>query len=401
MGTRTGGHREGEAVMYPHQAGSPGQKRPLSPSPRSSVEAFGQKWARRRVFIRAACVFVALLMISALQELTPASLVHWHYILQRAYYVPIILGGIALGWRGGIISAAIASVCYFASAASPNEPTPYEWLDEGLEGMMFCVVGCMTGIFADRERRQKKQLQENAQQLTKLYTELQDSFEHMKRTERLSALGQLSAGLAHEIRNPLASIEGAATVLQGAPDCEQRRSEFLQIIQKECRRLDRLLTNFLEFARPRPPAFMSTDIGLVLDSVIVLAGHALSPGCITLSKQLSDNMPVIDCDAEQLKQVMLNLTLNAIQAMPHGGQITLSAGVEHRQAVIQVVDEGLGIRPDHLDRIFDPFFTTKANGTGLGLAVAHQIVQQHGGSVVARRNPSEGMTFAIMLPLRH
>jgi hypothetical protein len=101
-------------------------------------------------------VFVALLMIFALQGLIPASLVHWHYILQRAYYVPIILGGIVLGWRGGIISATIAGMCYFASGVSPNEP--YEWLDQGLEGMMFCVVGCMTGIFADRERRQKNQL---------------------------------------------------------------------------------------------------------------------------------------------------------------------------------------------------------------------------------------------------
>jgi signal transduction histidine kinase len=362
-------------------------------------------WLRRKDGLRdsffwATLVVLSFCVVSGLLELTPASLVHWHYILQRAFYVPVIIGALVFGWRGGLISAGVATLCYFAFTKSPQEATPYLRLDNSLEGMMFFVVGGITGVFADRQRQHRQKLQQNAEQLANLYTELQKSFEGMKRTERLSALGQLAAGLAHELRNPLASIEGAATVVQREPYSEQRRTEFLSIIEKECHRLDRLITDFLEFARPHAPEFMPTDIALVLDSVIVLASHALNSQCIALRKRVSENMPPIECDPEQLKQVLLNLVLNAIQAMPFGGEITLSTEIELGQAVIQIKDQGSGIETDHLERIFDPFFTTKPDGTGLGLAVAHQIIEQHGGSVVASRNSDKGMTFAVKLPLQ-
>src|SRR5277367_299756 len=140
----------------------------------------------------------------------------------------------------------------------------------------------------------------------------------MKRAERIYALAQLSAGLAHEIRTPLASLEGAASLVQRETQSVEQRREFLGIIHKESQRLNRLLTSFLEFAKPRPPELKMVEIGELLDSVIILVRHACDAGRLQLKKNIELGLPMVECDPEQLKQVLINLVLNACQAMPHG-----------------------------------------------------------------------------------
>ncbi len=221
----------------------------------------------------------------------------------------------------------------------------------------------------------------------------------MKRGERLYAIGQLSAGLAHEIRNPLASIAGASAILRRSPQSEDRRSECLDIIHKECERLNRLLTNFLDFARPRAPKYQRTDIDPLIDSVLELASHAIGRRGIALRKEVASNLKPLECDPEQLKQVLLNLMINAVQASPDGAEVVVAARMREGQMLVEVRDQGCGVSPEHRERIFDPFFTTKDNGTGLGLSVAHQIVEQHGGILTAEANPKRGMTFSLLLPL--
>jgi two-component system, NtrC family, sensor histidine kinase HydH len=235
--------------------------------------------------------------------------------------------------------------------------------------------------------------------LHQAHRELQQNFQAMKRAERLSALGQLSAGLAHEIRNPLASIEGAAAVVQRETESEERRREFLDIIRKESRRLNRLLTSFLDFAKPRQPNLEIVEIDALLDSVIILARHTGDGAQLELRKQIEPGLTTIECDAEQLKQVLLNLIMNAIQAMPHGGSVVLAAQRSDTKVTIDVRDHGQGIKEDNLDRVFDPFFTTKENGSGLGLSIAHQIIRQHGGMLTILRNLPHGVTARISLPL--
>jgi signal transduction histidine kinase len=272
---------------------------------------------------------------------------------------------------------------------------------EAMEILDFFLVGLVTGILADRERRQKDSLKRTTTQLDAVYKELQQSFERMKRSERLSAIGQLSAGLAHEIRNPLASIGGAAAILRKNSESAERREEFLEIIEKECLRLNRLLTNFLEFARPRLPQYQLTEVGPILESVIGLAAHSVGRQPIQLRTDIAPDMPAIKCDPEQIKQVLLNLTINSVQAMPDGGEIVLSTRVDGSRVVIEVKDQGPGISPDNLDKIFDPFFTTRDTGTGLGLSVAHQILSQHGGILNAKNNSDRGASFSLFLPIQH
>jgi signal transduction histidine kinase len=264
---------------------------------------------------------------------------------------------------------------------------------------VFCLVGLTAGVLTDRQRKQQHALQNTTDQLRQAHQELQENFESMKRAHRLSALGQLSAGLAHEIRTPLASIEGAATVLQRESPSKERLLEFLEIIHKESRRLDRLLNRFLSFAKPPKPDLKLIEIDQLLESVIGLARHADGNGRLELKKEIRPAASVVECDPEQMKQVLLNLVMNAVQAMPRGGTVVLAALRDKDRILIDVEDQGTGIAQEDVERVFDPFFTTKDAGTGLGLSVAHQIVRQHGGSLTILRNSADGSTFRVSLPL--
>ena len=353
----------------------------------------------RNDIARVVGVIAVIAAISLVHYLTPDSMVQVHYLVQRLFYVPVVYAGLYFGWRGGLGAAVLSGLAYLPQILATWKLSPSNSINQCAEVVFFCIAGVTAGFLADRERRQKKILQNTAAQLSQVYGELQDNFERMKRAERLYALGQLSAGLAHEIRNPLASIEGAASVLLHEPASVERRTEFLQIIQKECQRLNRLLSNFLNFARPRAPEFALVSVEQILDSVIALAAHAVRRNQIVLRKQVSDDLTEFECDSEQLTQLLLNLTINAIQAMPEGGEILLSARRDGANAVIEVRDQGTGISEDNLEKIFDPFFTTKESGTGLGLSVAHQIAARQGGVLSAAKNPEKGMTFCLELPV--
>jgi signal transduction histidine kinase len=343
-------------------------------------------------------VLAAVATIGVLQYLTPATSTHWLYILQRLYYVPIVFAALNAGWRGGLTVALLAGAAFAIGTPSIWRVPPVDVLDQCLEICVFCLVGGLAGLLSDRQRKQEFALRRTSEQLDKAHRELHENFEAMKRAERLYALGQLSAGLAHEIRNPLASIEGAAAVVQREGQSEERRREFLDIIQKESRRLNRMLTSFLDFAKPRPPDLRMVEIDSLLESVIGLARHAGANSKLELRKEIQPGLVMVQCDAEQMKQVLLNLVMNAIQAMPEGGRVLLAAQQQGTGIAIDVQDQGCGISNGSLDRIFDPFFTTKQTGSGLGLSVAHQIVSQHRGTLKIVQNSPAGLTVRVSLP---
>jgi two-component system sensor histidine kinase HydH len=344
---------------------------------------------------------VAMVLISGvLQYLAAPSQMHWVYVLQRLYYVPTVLAGLSMGRRGGLGIALLAGGAFAIGTPSIWTVSRVDALDQCLEICVFCLVGTLSGVLTDRHRQQEATLRRTSDQLRKAHQELEQNFERMKRAERIYALAQLSAGLAHEIRTPLASLEGAAALVQRETQSEERRREFLEIIQKESRRLSRLLTSFLEFARPKQPDLTMVKIGEVLESVIILVRHAGDAGRFEFRTQIESGLPMLKCDPEQLKQVLLNLVMNACQAMPRGGIVLLEARCNGNSINIDVHDRGGGIHEENLDRIFDPFFTTKEQGTGLGLSVAHQIVSQHEGTMIIVDNSPRGVTVRVSLPLK-
>lgn len=356
---------------------------------------------RRPDLVRGAVVAVGVVSASLLHFFTPPHFILWHNVFQRLYYLPIVYAAVYFGWRGGLVASAAAAILYIPHILMSWHGMPEYAANQYAEIIVFFLVGATTGVLADRERKRRQELQVTTEQLSRVYRELQDSFEKLKRADRLSAIGELSASLAHEIRNPLGSIEGAAQILEQPQTTEEMRREFLGVIRKESRRLSRLLANLLDFARPRPPEFQAVDVRPVIDSVVTLLAHTAEQSAIQLRKDLPPSLPSVESDSEQLKQVILNLTINAIQAMPEGGEIEISAA-ENNDAgiVIAVKDQGVGIPGENVEKIFDPFFTTKSGGTGLGLSVAHQIITQHGGVITAERNPDRGMTFSVLIPIR-
>jgi two-component system, NtrC family, sensor histidine kinase HydH len=349
--------------------------------------------------------WVALVLIvgaiATAQHITPLDRIQWHYIFPRLYYFPIVFAALYDGWRGGLLIALLSSAAFFQQLLFSSDLLTERLINRYLELISFCSLAVLTGVYTDRERQQKKRYQEVVSKLSDVYQTLQTNFEGMKRAERLSAIGHLSAGLAHEIRNPLASISGAASILKRHLPPNEKLERCVHIIDAECQRLNRLLTSFLNFARPRLPTFQQTNLRALLKDVIQLAEHALSRKQILFRTEVISDLPEVECDPDQLRQVLLNLLINAIEASLDCATVTLAADAEDGKVVIRVIDEGSGVAPEHIEKLFDPFFTTKESGTGLGLPVAHQIVGQMGGHLSARRNADRGMTFSVALPLKH
>ncbi len=334
---------------------------------------------------------LAILAASVLHYVTPHSRLLLHNLFQKLYYLPIIYAAIAFGWRGGLLAAMASALCYIPHILTWRHQ-PYYAMSQYAELILFFLVGATTGLLADQGRKRRQQLEATTRQL-------QESLEQVKRADRLSAVGQLAASLAHEIRNPLGSIEGATNIIRSPATSDEIREGSLNIIQKECQRLNRLLTNLLDFARPRLPEFRAVDLPRLIDSIFALVGPNAQLQHVVLKKSVLHAPVSLKSDSEQLKQVLLNLVINAIQAMPAGGELEVAIDQRDGQAIISVKDQGAGIAEENMDRIFDPFFTTKEAGTGLGLSVAHQVITQHGGRIQAERNPDRGMTFSISLPL--
>ncbi len=341
---------------------------------------------------------MTIAVVSLLHYLTPTSHVWLHPLLQRAYYIPILLMALLFGLRGGILAAALSGLLYvphiLMSWASEPEYRAAQFIEIG----MFFVVGGLTGLLADHERAQRSKVEETARKLSEVYAQLQSSFEQLRRADRLSALGELSAGLAHEIRNPLGSIEGALQILLRPSLAPEAKDEFGHLAQKEVDRLKGLLTNFLDFARPQAPKRVPAEPVQLLESVSKLAAETAKMSGTRVRVESADSVPPVWVDPEQMIQVLLNLVINAVQAMPSGGEVVLRTLSKSESVVLEVQDEGVGIPPEDLERVFDPFVTTRSDGTGLGLSIAYQIVNQHGGHITARRNSERGMTFAVTLP---
>jgi two-component system, NtrC family, sensor histidine kinase HydH len=227
-------------------------------------------------------------------------------------------------------------------------------------------------------------------------------YERMKERDRLAALGEMAAGLAHEIRNPLGAIKGAAQLLAPGPGGEPVReaSEFLDIIVEEANRLNRVVSQFLDYARPYAGKLDPLDLNEVLRKTIQLLPPVTEGAPPTETFLELGELPSVRGDAEQLRQVFLNLALNAVQAMPDGGKLTVTTVARPTNATVEVRfrDTGIGIAPSVMKNLFIPFFTTKQKGTGLGLPISQRIIESHGGRIDARSGDGAGATFTVTLP---
>jgi len=302
----------------------------------------------------------------------------------------------ALAQRWGVGAAVVA--CLTAEERKLgvlmlSRATPYRWPAEAVELAEALAAQAAVAI-------QKAHLYDERR---RAYQELKDAQARMIQSEKLAAVGIFASGLAHEVRNPLNSVALQLSLLErrAAPLEAKVSSEILEligIIREEVKRLDGLVSDFLELSRAGRLQRRPTDLDALLDDVMRLLRPEARGRGITLRRQPLDGpLPELALDAEKLKQVVINLVRNAIEAMPDGGVVTLESGKGGGAAIVQVRDTGPGL-PDGQD-VFQLFFTSKPGGTGLGLPIAQQIVLEHGGELVASSEPGKGATFTIRLPL--
>jgi signal transduction histidine kinase len=351
--------------------------------------------------------WIPCLVITALHYKTPAHHTWVHDVARRLYYLPILFAAFSEGVRGGISLSVFASLIYFPHAfTSLVSRDPGDALEKGLEILLYNIVAVVAGLLVDRERREREKQERLAAKLSSALEEQRRIESQLIRAGRLGALGEMTAGIAHEIKNPLHAMKGTAEILRDVvpPDAPERRMLDLHI--GEIDRLAQAAERFLKFASPAPADRRPLDLREIIGRVSSLVEtQARKEGVTTdVLPYPGEEPPMVLGDPDQLTQLLLNIAINGVQAMAprHGGTLTFSLGRdrkgEKRIFVIRVANTGPAIPADQLERIFDPFFTTKDGGTGLGLSIGSRIADQHDGVLSVRNLPAgAGVEFSLAL----
>jgi signal transduction histidine kinase len=233
-----------------------------------------------------------------------------------------------------------------------------------------------------------------------IYRDMSLKDKQIMQAEKMAAIGELAAGIAHEIRNPLGIITGSAETVRKHED-RKIREEMTKYILEESHRINGLISTFLDFARPKEPKLVSCDLREVLEKTLLLLSPQAKTLGVEIKKEISQKPLQVSIDPDQIRQAFTNLGVNALEAMPQGGILKVTILDNNRDKIwVRFSDTGNGISKEVAAKVFDPFFTTKEGGTGLGLSIAHRIVTQHGGEIRMEGEEGKGSTFTITLPLK-
>jgi hypothetical protein len=245
----------------------------------------------------------------------------------------------------------------------------------------------------------------NFNRMVQQLRESREEIEHLHRTqmsraEHFATLGELATGLAHEIRNPLAGIAGVIEIVGRDLPTTSPAKTVVKEMRQEIGQINRILSDLLETARPRAPQMRSSDLNTTVEHAVMLARQQVLSKPIRIEFTPAHNLPDVEHDSDQIHQVLLNLLLNAVQAIEGSGLVRVAIFEKKDSAVVTVSDTGRGIGAEHLPNIFRPFYTTKGNGTGLGLSLARRIVEEHHGQIDVESGTGKGTTFSVVLPIR-
>jgi signal transduction histidine kinase len=282
------------------------------------------------------------------------------------------------------------------------------------------VIGYLTGLKAQKEKEEKQKYQETAEDLQKSLDltqrqseKIEEIEEQLRLADRLSIVGELTASLAHEVRNPLGAIQGAVEILQEELPEASKNAEFFEILLEETGRLNNVVENYLNFSRAKSSQMSRFDVNEMLRNISMLLRTKARKENINFKLETEPGEVILEANKSEIQQILMNLAMNAIQAIKNGGEITLRSDIiqsagrngdpvekqgRDRAVRITVKDEGSGINPAELDKIFQPFYTTKIHGTGLGLAIIKRIVEKNRWQISVDSGVNKGSQFSVIVP---
>jgi two-component system sensor histidine kinase HydH len=332
-------------------------------------------------------------------------LMGWTDGIQSPYYwlmlLPVMSAATSLGLVGLVAAVVLACGAYLSFLLFLHGRPISDWPVLILFLATFPIAGFLTYELLEENRAATRRAQRAAEQLAEANRHLQEAEAQVRRSERLAALGQLSAGLAHEIRNPLSTIKASAEMLFKNVEADGAVShELAGFISSEVDRTNALVTRFLDFARPLTLRLEKTEITEVIDEAVAEVEKHTPPQDVSIYKNYSPDIAPLLLDRQLIERVLYNLLLNAAQASPPQGNVTVKTRQLGDTVEIDVIDRGSGIAPKDRESIFNPFFTTKSSGVGLGLAIVSKIVDEHGGQITVESEPGAGSVFRVFLPVR-
>jgi len=330
-----------------------------------------------------------------------------HDVNRALFLIPIIYAALAFRVRGSIITSLTFLVAVLPRAlVFSSYPNPL------IRALVFVVFAALIGLFIatalnrfEKERKTRIELNAAYQKLNEYTQQLKDNQEQLIQSEKLSSLGQLAASIAHEVNNPLSGVLTYTQLLTKRINSDKFSKEsaldYLSKMESELTRSTRLVRNLLDFARQSAPELVETDLNDIINRALELTAHSAQLNKVEVVKELDPSLPKLTADPNQLQQVCTNLIVNAIQAMPQGGKLTLLTSLGKGQLKMEVQDTGYGIAPENMRKLFTPFFSTKkeVKGVGLGLAVSYGIIQRHRGKIDVQSVEGKGSTFTVYLPV--
>jgi two-component system, NtrC family, sensor histidine kinase HydH len=349
-------------------------------------------------------ISLATILLGHTGDATPINSSYW-----PIYWLPVLTAAMYFGPLGTLVWTAIASgaYCLYLIPAMQQFEITWEGISElGLHVVFFFLVGMIVNRFVVDYRLQVRRYQGVSETLTEANRSLKQAQAEARRAERLAALGQLSAGLAHEIRNPLGVIKGSAELLnQKLAVSDPLSHELAGYIYTEVNRMSALVGRFLDFARPSQLELHAQDLPEVMERSLKAVAQQGATARVNVHRDFAPDLPAVLIDRELSEQAFTNLLLNACEAMgEQGGELhirmdssTSADGARH-EAVVEIEDSGPGVPPDIKEQVFNPFFTTKKTGVGLGLAIVSKIVDAHGGTLTLTSPPGKGACFRMAFP---
>jgi signal transduction histidine kinase len=345
----------------------------------------------------AAHLLILVASVAAISLLHYASNPHWlavHELLKRAYYVPIVIAATLYGVTGGIATSILATVLFLPHIAMEDQGWPTEF-GQYAEVVLFNTVALVTGLLADRLRAERNRYQTAADELQKAYLALKAHSDERTRIDRWATIGRLATGAAHEIRNPLGGLLGALEILESEFPPAHPKAGFVELAKADVRRLENVVSTFLEFAQPDPPASQDVGVGAILDAARRLAAPSLAARGVEVSIERPDEELIVHVDVEQCERALVNVLLKAAGSMRSG---TIGVAIEHMNARARVEINIASSRwsAESIHHMFEPFAGGGPNG-GLSLAVAKRLVENQHGTIGAEQT-AEGVRIAIDLP---